>query len=493
MMLKDPEINPIIFYRLAWSHDGTRIAGGGVAKCLVWDAQSAAWLRTLADDLNQGELEFSPVSSDLLSLTTSSATSEWKLYDVTKGVLRGSLQLAASNSASRVAFAPKGDEVLVAGATSSGAGNAPLFSLLAGGAGASSVIIWDVDRNRPADEIKNIPLVQAVALSADGRQLLVGTAQSLLLYKQAGGKWTNSPAVASVPGVVGLWWLPGSKNDFAALTSTGQLNVWDARNPKKPAYFSAGNVERPVSFSRDGKRVAFLSSAALSVQSLAAGGKTAAGPFGNASPLGGAGGPLTGAPTGNCAATAFSPVNDLLATGYYDGRVVIRDEDADRDLETFTGPGQVYSLAWSPRGDRLASAHHGSICIWDTSRFAASTAGEEPAAAPRTPAPPATSAKRDDVAAKLKEAQGAIADKDWATTNALITELEAADLRPAEKVTFMRLKRDLSASADRLIQQANKIKSQDPDKALQLLDEAMQIDPNGPAGKKAAKALGLCP
>jgi hypothetical protein len=66
------------------------------------------------------------------------------------------------------------------------------------------------------------------------------------------------------------------------------------------------------------------------------------------------------------------------------------------------------------------------------------------------------------------------------------------DLNAAEKSAITkRIKDALTDKAERLIVQFNRIRLQDPDKAVELLNEAMEIDPEGPGGKRAAKLLGL--
>jgi hypothetical protein len=410
---------------------------------------------------------------------------------VNTGVQRGVLQLAAGMPGARMAFTRRG-EALIAGP----AGSAPTgFGLMpmAGFPGASTgIAVWDIRKGEQIDELK-LPMAQALALSDDSRQLLVATSQAVLLFRQSGGKWTNSQTVTSALGIAGLWWLPGPTNDFAALAATGELAVWDTRNLRK-AYFTAAAVQQPVSFSRDGKRVAFLRAGAPTVEAVSANNKAARpatrGPDGPGMPVFD---PLRN--VAGCAAVAFCPTSDYLAEGYTDGRIVIRDEQDDREVATFTTASPVYHLAWSPLGDRLASAHLGSVRVWDTSQWVAPAAAEEPSETPQPqPQPVAEESPsvREDVAAKIKEAQTAITDKKWAIANGIVAQLEAADLRPAEAVLlYTRVKRELTDQANKKIQQAGRGYSRTA--ARQLLNEATKIDPNGPGGKRAAKLLGSQP
>jgi hypothetical protein len=349
-----------LFYRIAWSPDGSRLAAGGKT-CLIWDASSGALLRSLPENLDtSGELQFSPASQ---ALSLVNASQRWALYDLQTGRQVASLPLAARASGFRTAFRSDG-KVLVAGVTEAGA---ILFPNIAAN---TSIVTWDPEKERQVDEIKNLASVQALALSRDGRSLLVGTSHAVLLYKLAGGKWTLSQQVATLPIAEGLWWLPGSKNYFATLAATGSLGVWDSKNLRKPL-FSAVGV--PVSWSCDGKRVVLVQGSRFSVQRIES--SKTAGAAGAGRP-----GLLSKPPADaydsedNCAALAFSPVNDHLAMGYSEGKLLIRNAWG-QDVATLPAPRQLLSLSWSPQGDRLASGHPGKICIWDTSEFADPAAG----------------------------------------------------------------------------------------------------------------------
>eukprot|EP00698_Gefionella_okellyi_P000918 TRINITY_DN10797_c0_g1_i1.p1 TRINITY_DN10797_c0_g1~~TRINITY_DN10797_c0_g1_i1.p1 ORF type:complete len:1193 (-),score=265.20 TRINITY_DN10797_c0_g1_i1:69-3647(-) len=53
----------------------------------------------------------------------------------------------------------------------------------------------------------------------------------------------------------------------------------------------------------------------------------------------------------------FSPVKpSVLATGGYDGRVLVYDVDTQKHLGSALGDGVLYSVSWSPKGDLLATA-----------------------------------------------------------------------------------------------------------------------------------------
>ena len=458
------------FQQLVWSPDGTRLASVG-ARCILWDPATGAPVSSLPDNLGTlGELQFSS-SSQLLSLIDSGNL--WKLYDLGSANPTASLKVTGTASGFRTAFNRSG-EVFVAGAIDSNQ--------------IMPVMVWDAAKNRQADEIKNLAGGQSLALSRDGRNLLIGAPLSLVLSKQMSGKWTTPQPVATVPGIKGLWWLGESQNQFAVLTSNNLIGVWDAKNLKKPPFFSA-RVQPPVSWTSDGKRLVSVVQGVPVVQSVVTTTKAGINPAGTAvAPLVM---PMANPATAMCQFAVFSPANHCLAAGYSDGRIVLRDEAANTELATISGPGPLSALAWSPQGDRLATAHLGAIYLWDTSKFTDPVQGPDPAEPPETPTTPAADL-REEVASQIKEAQKAIIDKDWATANSIARSLEGMDLNATEKAALKaRIKNALTEKADRLIQQANSLKIKDRAKAEELLDEAIRIDPDGPGGKKAAKALGL--
>jgi WD40 repeat protein len=474
--------------RMAWSPDGSKLALGG-SQCTIVDATSGNQINMMPGSVSSnGELVWSPNSSLLAVIND---LNQWTLCEPATGQQLMTYQLGAAGGGSRTAFAPDGNEVLLVAPQIAGAAAMNVPRMPFGGQpnlNITSVLTWDIIKRRPTEEIKNIPAVQAIALSPDGKTLLVGTFSALYLFRQSSGRWGTAQQVPGAASGMSPKWLPGKQGHFTAINSNSLLTLFDAKNFKK-APVVLGMLGPQAAFSRDGERVASVVSGFLTVSDLEdaraqgtgnARGRPAARPQ-----------PTMPGAGGQAFAAAFSQVSEHLATGYYDGRIAIQDESG-LEVANFSAGQSVaaMSLAWSPSGDRLASGHYGKVCIWDTSKLAGSAPASDLAANPEPPA--AAGALRPEVSDLIKQAQKAIIDMDWATANALVEQVEGGELTQDERLALnSRVKKVLTSKADRLIQQAGRTK--DPDEVYRLMSEAMDIDPNGPAGKKAANALKLNP
>src|SRR5262249_40037178 len=68
-------------------------------------------------------------------------------------------------------------------------------------------------------------------------------------------------------------------------------------------------------------------------------------------------------------AVAFSPDDKQVASGSWDGKVLIWNASNGRIVRTLDGEaGFVHDVAFSPNGEHLASAHaNGYVILWDPS------------------------------------------------------------------------------------------------------------------------------
>jgi WD40 repeat protein len=63
---------------------------------------------------------------------------------------------------------------------------------------------------------------------------------------------------------------------------------------------------------------------------------------------------------------AYSPKGEFLASGSYDGTVIVRDGVTGEEVLRVAPRSPITSIAFSPRGDRLAAAsENGTVQIWD--------------------------------------------------------------------------------------------------------------------------------
>lgn len=79
---------------------------------------------------------------------------------------------------------------------------------------------------------------------------------------------------------------------------------------------------------------------------------------------------------------AFSPDGQRCVTGSLDKMLRLWDTATGRLLHTFQGHlGEIRSVAWSPKGDRILSAAEDGAAFWNVTAFAATPVGPSPLAA----------------------------------------------------------------------------------------------------------------
>jgi hypothetical protein len=210
-------------------------------------------------------------------------------------------------------------------------------------------------------------------------------------------------------------------------------------------------------------------------------------------------------------AVAYSPVNDYLATGSQTGQVVLWDEASGKQVLTMEGNSPVTALRWSPQGNRLASLHNdGRLIVWDVSQY--STPGPPVPAAPTTPTPtppsegvaqtaptPATPAAEDgetfqkalaavdDAVDKLYKDKNATAAR-WQQVVAQLALVEQQAQSEPDQDAVKRMRRRLTNIADDRVEAAVR-QRRNISLYYKFLTEAIAIDPQGPAGKKAQQML----
>lgn len=176
-------------------------------------------------------------------------------------------------------------------------------------------------------------------------------------------------------------------------------------------------------------------------------------------------------------AAAFSNDNKLLAVGAGDGTLLIIDVALWTAIyqETFAGP--VHRLAWRPGATRqlAVGAEDGTAVIMTLS----------PDIASGSVAPPL------DPKTILLEAQQNTTDGDWETLAQRLSYLSIYRLPTSEKNTLDRLRLKARQGAQGLVSSVSpkSVPSDELAEAAITLQQAIDLDPAGDAGKAAREAL----
>jgi WD40 repeat protein len=247
------------------------------------------------------------------------------------------------------------------------------------------------------------PHVQSVAFSPDGRTLGAGTSTGQVWlwdvsHIAAPAAFRSTPLTGPARFVAGLAFSPDGKT-LAAGSQDDKVWLWTVRDPtgtsvkKRGTALPAGtltgaaNWVNAVAFSPDGASLAAgTSDASVLVWNLRA--RTIIEKLPQPQPVtavtwdgparivnSDANGTIAlwklPSPvldvTSHAGAVAYSPDGTALAVG--GSSVQLRDAATGKLIATLTGPaGHVYSVAFSPSGDRLAaSSYDGTVFMWDTS------------------------------------------------------------------------------------------------------------------------------
>jgi WD40 repeat protein len=306
---------------VVWSPDGKRLATGSddnTAK--VWDAQTGKELLTLR---GRSDAVMSVAwSPDGKRLATASDDKMVKVWDAETG--KELLTLSGHNdSVCSVVWSPDGKR-------------------LATGSYDTTAKVWDAESGRELLTLsRHSGCVRGVAWSPDGKRLATGSWDHTAKVWDAGTGKELRTLIGHSDHVTSVAWSPDGKR---LVTGSGDstAKVWDAE-AGKVLLTLVGHTDHieAVAWSPDGERLATASVDRAAIVWDAGSGRASLTLRGHSTTI---------------MAVAWSPDGKRLATGSADHTAKVWDPGSDRELLALKdGSPIMMSVAWSPDGRRLAT------------------------------------------------------------------------------------------------------------------------------------------
>ncbi len=365
-------------YALAFSPDGSLVAGGGEDKLVrIWDARSTKIVRTLAG--HTGPVFGISFSKDGKTLETSAQRadahgSEAKVWDVATGKLKQSFDtltgepFAVALSPDAETLASGGDDntlrlwnVRDGSLASTCTGSTEAISTVAFSPEGSSVAAGGTDRLIRLWSVRGGALrqtlsghnspINTIAFTRDGATLVSGSAdKTARLWDLASG--TQKGMLGRVSTVFSIALSPDG-GTLAVADEENAVFLWDRRSGELKRTLSQAGIVMSAVFSPDGKYlVSAGTSSLLYVWDARSGAllRTLSGHVGRVWQL------------------AFSPDGQTVASAGDDATVKMWDVRAGVLLRTLAGhQKKATAVAFSPDGQTLLSGSlDGTIKVWDT-------------------------------------------------------------------------------------------------------------------------------
>jgi len=313
-------------YAVAFSPDGTKLAGAGTKNLKLWKVPNGAELRTLSQDAeNYQSIVFSPDGSMLVTGGSDRVT----LWDMATGAQVRSMQTPGDS----VAFSPNG-------------------KILATGVGSQSLVkIWDVSTGAELGSLALDGLRGSfMAFSSDGWLFAVARDQTVKIFDTATGVELRT-LEGHLNQVRSVAFSPDGRT-LASGNGNRTISLWELGDDRGPRTFKVFGDVHSVAFSPDSRLLAGSSrDPAIRLWDVRTGIERRA---------------LTGH-TQMVESIVFSPNGKMLASGSWDNSIIIWDVASGAELRTLKRHTDVVtSVAFSPDGHTLASGSWDrSIRLWN--------------------------------------------------------------------------------------------------------------------------------
>ncbi len=196
--------------------------------------------------------------------------------------------------------------------------------------------------------------IEDMALSPDGRNLLIGGSAGVWLYNRDGFGTVGEPIQGHEAIVSRVAWMPGGQ-EFVSSSWDGTVRLWEVANRQQQGIFSYDNEMIVLAVSPDGTQIASGTwEGSIQIWDAASGRRLA---------------DLTEHPmeTGYVTQMEWSPDGRYFASADNEGNALVWNPESWEVEHRFTHEGQIGCTTWSPDSRRLALCGYddGVLRVWE--------------------------------------------------------------------------------------------------------------------------------